>query len=83
MFIASSWRHRAVTCAALLVLALQRPQTAAAGLGAMIAANMSFYILLGRRGGMWLALAGVPLYHLTAAPSAPAGVALCAREGRP
>ena len=84
-----SWRHRAATAAALLTagaLALRRPRVAAAGLSAMIAANMSFYLLLGRRGGPRLALAGVPLHllhYLTAALSVPAGVALWAREGRP
>ena len=82
------WRHRAAAAAALLTvgaLALRRPRTAAAGLGAMILPNMSFYVLLGRRGGMRLALAGVPLHllhHLTAALSVPAGVALWARRRR-
>ena len=82
------WRQRAAAAAALVAvgaLALRRPRAAAAGLGAMILPNMSFYVLLGRRGGMRLALAGVPLHlvhHLTAALSIPAGVALWARSGR-
>ena len=80
---------RAATAAALLTagaLALRRSRDAAADLSAMIAANMSFYLLLGRRGGPRLALAGVPLQgpqNLTAALSVPAAVALRAREGRP
>ncbi len=84
-----SWRHRLAMGAALLTvgaLALRRPGIAAAALSAMIAPNMRFYVLLGRRGGLRLALAGVPLHllhHLTAAVSVPAGVALWAREGRP
>ena len=83
------WRQRAAAASALAAvgaLALRRPRAAAAGLGAMILSNMSFYVLLGRRGGMRLALAGVPLHllhHLTAALSVPAGVALWARRGRP
>jgi hypothetical protein len=47
---------------------------------------MSFYVLLGRRGGPRLALAGVPrhlLRHLTAALSVSPGVALSAGQGRP
>jgi hypothetical protein len=82
------WRQRVAAAAALVAvcaLALRRPRAAAAGLGAMILPNMSFYVLLGRRGGMRLALAGVPLHlvhHVTAALSIPAGVALWARDGR-
>jgi len=67
---------------AVAALGLRRPGYAAAGPGAMIAANMSFYVLLGRRGGLRLALAGVPLHHLTTAAAAPAGVALYARGSR-
>ena len=82
------WRQRAAAMGALVAvgaLALRRPRATAAGLGAMILPNMSFYVLLGRRGGMRLALAGVPLHlvhHLTAALSIPAGIALWARRGR-
>jgi GT2 family glycosyltransferase len=82
------WRQRAAAVSALAAaaaLALRRPRIAAAGLGAMILPNMSFYVLLGRRGGMRLALAGVPLHlvhHLTAALSIPAGFAVWARRGR-
>jgi hypothetical protein len=52
----------------------------------MMAANMSFHLLLARRGGPRLALAGVPLdllHHLAAALSVPPGIALWARGGRP
>jgi len=83
-----SRRQRLAAGAALATVAalgLRRPGYAAAGLGAMIAANMSFYVLLGRRGGLRLALAGVPLHllhHLTAAAAVPAGVALYARGSR-
>jgi hypothetical protein len=44
---------------------------------------MSFYVLLARRGGIRLALLGVPLHlvhHLTAALSVPAGFVLWARS---
>jgi hypothetical protein len=69
----------------VLALGLRHPRVAAAGVVAMIAANMSFYVLLGRRGGLRLALAGMPLHllhHLAAALSVPAGSALWARGGR-
>lgn len=75
-----SARQRAATLASLATvgaLALRRPRVAAAALSGMIAMNMRFYVLLGRRGGARLALAGVPLHmlhHLTAALSVPAGV---------
>jgi hypothetical protein len=83
-----SWRQRAAAAAAVATvagLALGRPRVAAAALLAMISANMSFYALLGRRGGTRLALAGVPLHllhHLTAALSVPVGVAAWARGAR-
>jgi hypothetical protein len=67
-------------------LAARRPLLTAAALIGMIAPHMRFYVLLGRRGGLRLALAGVALHllhHLTAALSVPAAVALWAREGRP
>lgn len=47
-----------------------------------MAANMSFHVLLGRRGGLRLALVGAPLHllrHVTAPLSTPAGAALDAR----
>ena len=81
-----SLRHRVAAGAALATVAalgLRRPGIAAAALSAMMASNMSFYVLLGRRGGARLALAGVPLHllhHLTAALSVPAGVVLYARR---
>jgi hypothetical protein len=46
----------------------------------MICSDMSFYVLLGRQGGTRLALARVPLHHLTAALSVPVGVAAWARR---
>ena len=79
-------RHRVAAGAALatvVALGLRRPGCAAAAAGTMIAANMSFYVLLGRRGGLRLALAGVPLHllhHLTAVLAVPAGVAVYARR---
>ena len=84
-----AWRHRAAAAAALLAavtLVLGRPRLASAGVFVMILANMSFYALLGRRGGLRLAVAGVPLHllhHLTAVLSVPAGAVLWARAGRP
>jgi len=81
-------RHRLAAAAALIAVAgfaLQRPRIAAAGAMAMIAPNMSFYALLARRGGIRLALLGVPLHavhHLSAALSVPAGFALWARSAR-
>ena len=83
-----SWRQRAAAASAVATVAavgVGRPRVAAAALLAMISANMSFYVLLGRRGGTRLALAGVPLHllhHLTAALSVPVGVAAWARGAR-
>jgi len=81
-------RHRAAAVAAVLsavAVVLRRPLFAAAALGAMIAPNMSFYALLARRGGIRLALLGVPLHlvhHLSAVLSVPAGLVLWARSAR-
>ena len=62
-----------------------RGRLALAALAVMIAPNARFYTLLARRGGLRLALGGVPLHllhHLTAAASVPAGVVLWARGAR-
>jgi hypothetical protein len=81
-------RHRAAAAAAVVATgaaAAGRPRIAAAGLAAMVAPNASFYVLLGRCGGLRLALAGVPLHllhHLAAVASVPAGVVLWARRAR-
>jgi GT2 family glycosyltransferase len=80
------WRHRVAAAAAVLAVTaatLRRPAAAIAGVAAMTAANRGFYVLLARRGGLRLALAGVPLHlvhHLTAVASVPAGLALWARR---
>lgn len=82
-------RHRAAAAAALLATAAaadRRPRTAAAALAGMVACNARFYVLLGRCGGVRLALAGVPLHllhHLAAVAAVPLGVALWMRRGRP
>ena len=71
----------AAVLAAAAALA-RRPYLAGAALLAMAAPNLRFYALLRRRGGLALALAGVPLHfvhHLTAAASVPAGLLLWAR----
>jgi len=79
-------RHRVAALAAVaaaFAVALRRPRIAAAAVAAMIAPNMSFYALLARRGGIRLALLGVPLHalhHLTAVLSVPAGLVLWARR---
>ncbi len=81
-------RHRVAAAAALVAVAgfaLRRPRIGAAGAVAMIAPNMGFYALLARRGGIRLALLGVPLHavhHLSAVLSVPAGFALWARSER-
>jgi GT2 family glycosyltransferase len=81
-----SWRHRLAAGAAIAAVvgaASGRPRVTVAALAAMIAPNARFYVLLARRGGARLALAGVPLalvHHLTAAASVPAGLLLWARE---
>ncbi len=83
------WRHRlsalAAVAAALAGIA-RRPAAALAAVGAMVALNLRFYALLGRRGGPALALAGVPLHlvhHLTAACAAIAGALAHAVAGEP
>lgn len=80
-----SWRHRLAAGAAIAAVVgatSGRPRVTVAALAAMIAPNARFYVLLARRGGARLALAGVPLalvHHLTAAASVPAGLLLWAR----
>jgi hypothetical protein len=83
-----SWRHRIAAAAAVLATgaaATRNPRLAALALLVMTAANLRFYALLARHGGVRLALAGVPLHlvhHLTAAASVPAGWLLwCKRRG--
>jgi len=74
------WRHRIGALSAVVAAAAafaRRPLVALAALAAMVAANLSFYRLLERRGGVGLASAGVLLHlvhHLTAVAGAIAGV---------
>lgn len=78
----------AAACLSVVALARGRPALALAAAAAMVAANRSFYGLLARRGGLRLALAGVPLHalhHLTAVASVPGGALAhlaAARGGR-
>ncbi len=84
-----SWRHRIAALAAVAATGAalaRRPRVAALALAAMVAPNARFYVLLHRRGGLRLALAGLPLHllhHLTAVASVPAGAVLWARRWRP
>lgn len=81
-----AWRQRAAALAAAAIVvatAVRQPRIAAACLLMMVFANMRFYVLLARRGGPRLALAGVPLHllhHLTAALSVPVGILKWARR---
>jgi GT2 family glycosyltransferase len=81
-----SWRHRLAAGAAVVAAAgalTGRVRVTGLALAAMVAPNARFYVLLARRGGPRLALAGVPLallHHLTAAAAVPAGLLLWARE---
>jgi len=81
-----AWRHRLAAVAAVLAAAgalAGRGRVAGFALAAMVAPNARFYALLARRGGVRLALAGVPLHlvhHLTAAASVPAGLLLWTRR---
>jgi GT2 family glycosyltransferase len=81
-----AWRHRLAAVAAVLAAAgavAGRGRIAGLALVAMVAPNARFYALLARRGGVRLALAGVPLHlvhHLTAAASVPAGLLLWTRR---
>lgn len=81
-----SWRQRLAAGSAVLAAAgavSGRPRVAVAALVAMVVPNVRFYALLGRRGGVHLAVAGVALHlvhHLAAAASVPAGVVLWARH---
>lgn len=74
------WRHRLSALAAVAASGAalaRRPRAAAAGLGALVALNLPFFALLGRRGGPALAVAGLPLlvlHHLAAAVSVPVGL---------
>jgi GT2 family glycosyltransferase len=89
------WRHRAsalVSVAGAVALVRRRPAVAVAALGALVALNAPFYVLLARRRGLLEATLGVglhALHHLTAVASVPAGLAASAlrrgarREGGP
>lgn len=76
------WSHRASAAASLLaVLALlaRRPRAAVPALLAVLALNRSFYLLLARRGGAPLLLAGLPLHlahQLTAVAAVPVALVL-------
>jgi GT2 family glycosyltransferase len=83
------WRHRLSAAASIVLigsLAARRPRQAAAGLGALIALNGSFYALLWKRRGPGQAVLGIglhALHHLTAACAVPAGTLVHLRERRP
>lgn len=75
-------RHRA-SAAATVLLALatlaRRPRLALGSLLTVLALNRGFYGLLGRRGGLRLLLAGIPLHlvhQLTAVASVPVAIVL-------
>jgi GT2 family glycosyltransferase len=76
------WRHRlsAAACIVLLpAVALRSWSVAGACIAAVVILNGSFYLLLRRRRGWTLALAGVPLHlvhHLLSAAAVPTGAAL-------
>jgi hypothetical protein len=82
-------RHRLSALACLLgaaSLALRRPLVATGSVAALVALNAQFYSLLARRGGVVLAVAGLPLHalhHLLAVLSVPLGLAAHFRSGRP
>jgi glycosyltransferase involved in cell wall biosynthesis len=82
------WRHRlsAFICVAGLIASLSGRLAAALVLGAgFLALNCSFYVLLLRRGGLRLALAGIPLHvvhYLTCIAAVPIGAAFCLWEER-
>jgi Glycosyl transferase family 2 len=74
-----AWRHRLGALAAVATVAAaaaRRPVAATAALGCLVGLNARFYSLLRRRGGLRLALAGVPLHvlhHLVSVTAAAAG----------
>jgi hypothetical protein len=80
------WRHRLsalVSLAGVTALMRRDPRGVAAATAALVGLNRSFYLLLLRRGGVRLALAGVALHalhHLVAVASVPAGVAVYLRD---
>lgn len=81
------WRHRASALAALALLLAglaRRPRAALAALLALLAMNRDLYLLLARRGGPRLALAGVGLHvaHLLAAAASVPAAVLLAASGR-
>lgn len=81
------WRHRAgaLAAVALLLAALaRRPRAALAALIALLVLNRDLYLLLARRGGPRLLLAGIGLHaaHLLAAAASVPAAALLAAGGR-
>ncbi len=80
------WRHRLSALAGLGAAAAavaRRPLTALAAAGAIVALNADFYRLLYRRGGVALALVGLPLHivhHVVSVLAAVAGAALHLRD---
>jgi len=76
------WRHRvsAGACVVLVAaLATRSLRAATVSVATLLLLNGSFYLLLKRRRGWSLAIAGVPLHvvhHLVSAAALPAGVAL-------
>jgi GT2 family glycosyltransferase len=81
------WRHRVSALASLAGIAAAlagRARLALAALAALVALNRRFYALLRARGGVGLALAGVPLHilhHLVSVAAALAGAALHLAQG--
>jgi hypothetical protein len=81
------WRPRASALASIALVAallVRRPRLAVAALAANLVLDRDLYVLLARRGGAPLLLAGVGLHQahqLTAAASVPAALVLHALEG--
>jgi len=79
-------RHRLSALASVGVLAgLLARRWAAAGcaIGAVLVLNRSFYALLWRRGGPWLAVSGIGLHilhHLTGTVALSIAIVVCAKE---
>lgn len=76
------WRQRAsaaASVATLLALLARRPRAVALAMAGLLALNRDFYLLLARRGGPRLLLAGILLHlvhQLTAAAAVPVAVGL-------
>jgi Glycosyl transferase family 2 len=81
-----AWRHRLSALASLVAVVAaiaRRPLAAAGAVGALVALNASLYALLRRRGGISLALIGLPLHvlhHLVSIVAALAGAVLHLRD---